>query len=66
MKDRSGNIINLGSDVEMPEPNDTDAHNCEFVGRVHSKYEETGIITVADQEDNFYDIEGNRVEVVLV
>jgi hypothetical protein len=66
MKDRSGNIINLGSDVEMPLPNDSDYHNCEFVGRVHVILEDKGTIVVVDQEDTYFEVEGDRVEVVLV
>lgn len=66
MKDKNGKTINLGANVELPDPNDTDIHGYAFVGRVTDILAEKGTLIVEDQDSDFFEIEGNRVEVVHI
>lgn len=64
--DMNGREIELGDAVKMPFPNEsgTDSWNYDFVGIVIDSDEEHGIITVTDQDDDCFDIEPSRVEIV--
>jgi len=53
----------VGCEVEVPEPNENDGWNNAFVGVVVS-YKGLHLVTVRDQEDNYYDVEFERVEPV--
>lgn len=63
MKDIKGNEIEIGMNVEVPYPNETDdIHNHSFVGtaiRYHGDY-----IVVEDQDGDCFDIEPERLTVV--
>lgn len=61
MKDKNGIIIKEGQEVLVPEPNDTDIHNNEFVGYV--KCFRNGNVVVVDGEDDAFEIEPERLEV---
>jgi len=64
--DMNGREIELGDEVMMPSPNEsgTDSWNHDFVGTVIDSDEEYGIITVTDQDEDCFDIEPSRVEIV--
>jgi len=62
-KDKNGKVINIGDSVQVPEPNDTDIHNFEFVGTVADIYDD-GTVGVIDQENDFFEIEAERLEIV--
>ncbi len=59
--DKNNFLINIGDPVLVPQPNDSDLHNHEFLGTVISidKY-----VTVEDSEGDCFDIEPERLEVV--
>lgn len=64
--DKNGIEIETGSDVLVPEPNDTDIHNHEFQGVVKSfRTTSNGtLVTVEDQAGDCFDIEPERLEVI--
>ena len=62
-RDANGNLIRIGDSVLAPEPNESDMYNNEFVGHV-SKFKDDGLCTVVDMENNAFDIEVNRLEVL--
>ena len=62
MKDSKGNEIKLGMTVEVPEPNESDLHNHDFVGCVDSF--RNGLVIVQDQDNEFYSIEPERLTAV--
>ena len=63
MKDKNGNLIEWGMDVDVPEPNETDIHNNEFRGDVVGF--RNGYVQVCDGEGETFEIEPERLEVVL-
>ena len=62
MKDKNGVEIDIGDEVEVPEPNSTDMYNNEFVGRVSDFRND--MVTVEDQDGDCWDIEPERLEVI--
>lgn len=63
LKDKNGIEIELGMDVLVPEGNDTDIHTYEFLGAVDDFDEDNGLVTVSDQDGDFFEIEAHRLEV---
>ncbi len=61
MFDKNGNIIEVGDEVIVPDPNSTDIHNFSFIGTVDDILVERNTAIVMDQEDNFYEIECDRL-----
>jgi hypothetical protein len=61
--DKDGEIIEVGDTVDVDEPEDGDMHNNSFTGTV--KEVRNGvygkIVTVEDQEENTYDLEGHQL-----
>lgn len=61
MKDKNGKEIKREISVIVPEPNNTDIHQHSFVGYVSGF--RNGYVTVADSEDNSFEIEPERLEI---
>ncbi len=59
-KDKHGFALEVGDDVEVPEPNDSDIHNSSFVGRVDSF--RNGNVVVVDGDGDAFEIEPERLE----
>ena len=62
MFDKNGNIIGVGDEVVVPDPNDTDIHNFSFVGRVADILVERGTAIIEDQDSDFFEVECDRLE----
>ena len=57
--DSGGNIIKVGSSVDVPTPDETDIHNHDFTGTV--KKFRNGNVIVCDNEGNCFEIESFRL-----
>ncbi len=51
-------ILEIGNEIEAPEPNDTDSYTHSFVGTIVGFKE--GYVQVSDCDDNVFDIERER------
>jgi hypothetical protein len=66
MKDKHGKEIKTGMNVMMPEPNETDIWNFGgFVAYVEELAEYNNTIVVSDGDGDFFQLEPDRVEIVL-
>lgn len=63
MTDKNNSKLKVGMQVSVPEPNDSDIHYFEFVGTVADIFEEREIVVVEDQDSDFFEIKGNRLEI---
>lgn len=61
-RDKNGRSIKIGDNVNAPEPIGDDLHQYEFFGTVDSFRDE--MVVVVDQEDEYYEFESERLEVV--
>jgi hypothetical protein len=62
--DKNGKqITDRTHQVLVPEPNETDIHIFEFVGRV-ADILDNGNVIVEDMDSDFFEIEANRLEIV--
>ena len=61
--DKNGKLIDNGSTVEAPDPDETDIHQHSFVGTVVG-VRGINLLTVEDGDGNCFDIEANRLEIV--
>jgi len=59
-KDCNGNVLGIGDNVHVPEPNETDLHQNGFVGYISNFKGEC--VTVRDGDDDFFDIKPERLE----
>jgi hypothetical protein len=66
LADKNGKPVEIGDEVQMPFPSEygTDLWSHEFVGTIIDIDEELENITVIDQEDDCWDIDPIRVEIV--
>ncbi len=64
MKDKNGKKLKAGQTVNVPEPMNNDIHIFEFTGTVADVLEEKGTVIVEDQESDFFEIEGIRLEII--
>lgn len=66
LADKNGKTVEVGDMVRMPSPSEygTDSWNNEFVGTVIDIDEETENVTVVDQEDDCFDVDPIRVEII--
>ncbi len=62
MKDKNGKIIEIGMDVDVPAPNETDMHNFDFRGYVEGLTD--SYVVVLDGDGDMFMIEPERLEVV--
>jgi len=65
MKDKNGKEIRVGQTVDVPEPNETDIHIFEFRGYVVGVLKKNGTVIVEDNESDFFEIESERLEIVV-
>jgi len=63
MFDKNGNIIEVGDEVIVPDPNSSDYHTHSFVGTVADILVERGTAIVEDQDSDFFEIECGRLAV---
>ena len=63
MLDRKGNLLEVGQDVNVPDPNDSDMHHHSFIGYVTDVLEDRGTAIIEDQCSDFYEIETERLEI---
>lgn len=63
-KDKNGKVLEAGQSVLVPDPNDTDIHNHEFEGTIENTGGAGNLILVVDMENNFYQIEAERLEII--
>lgn len=63
MTDKKGFLIENGMEVNVPNPNETDIHNNSFVGTVVDILEDRNTVIVQDQDDNFFEIESDRLTI---
>jgi len=61
--DKNYNPIEIGNHVDVPEPNDSDAHNFEFTGYVESFEFDGGYVVVTDGDGDAFMIEAERLEI---
>ena len=61
--DKNRKQINVMNEVLVPEPNESDIHNFEFVGTV-SDILDNGNVIVEDGDSDFFEIEAERLEVI--
>ncbi|NTW91150.1 MAG: hypothetical protein HGA35_04390 [Erysipelotrichaceae bacterium] len=61
-KDCNGNVLGIGDNVQVPEPNETDLHQNEFVGYISNL--SNGFACVRDCDDDFFNIEPERLKLV--
>ena len=61
MLDKTGRYLEVGQDVLVPDPNDSDMHTHSFVGYVVDVLEDRGTAIVEDQCSNFFEIEADRL-----
>ena len=61
--DKNSNPIEIGMSVDVPEPNDSDAHNFEFRGCAESFEFDGGYVVVTDGDGNAFMIEAERLEI---
>ena len=54
LKDKNGVVIEMGMDIEIPEPTSRDMWNFDFVGTVDSIDEETKLVTVVDGDGDYF------------
>ena len=59
-KDKLGHKLEVGMQVKVPEPNETDIHHHEFIGTI-ADILDTGYLIVEDKESDFFEIEHNRL-----
>jgi len=66
MIDMNGLEIEMGEEVNMPEPNKErgDSWSNEFTGSIIEVDEDADLITVSDQDGECHSVEPNRVELV--
>jgi len=64
MKDKNGKKLKAGQTVEVPEPMNDDVYNFEFRGYVVDILEEKGTVIVEDGDSDFFEIEGERLEII--
>lgn len=60
--DINGNVIDVGDTVDAPDPDETDIYNFAFQGTVVAF--RNGYAVVTDQDDNSFEIEPHRLEIV--
>jgi len=66
LKDKNKVIILEDDMVQVPEPNQSDIHNHEFVGTViNLKGGAENLVTVEDGDGDCFDIEAERLEVEI-
>ncbi len=63
MEDKNGNLLHIGMDVIVPEPNSTDIHNHDFVGRLTDF--RNGNAVIADGEGDCFEIEPERLKIYV-
>jgi hypothetical protein len=63
MKDKNGKEIKIGFKVKVPEPDGTDIHNNEFIGKVDGF--RNGYVTVVDSENDAFEIEPQRLKIYI-
>jgi len=61
MLDRNGNLLEVGQDVNVPDPNGSDIHNHSFIGYVNDILEDRGTAIIEDQCSDFFEIEAERL-----
>jgi len=64
MKDKNGQEIVCGDEVDVEEPNSTDIHSHSFRGTVIEMNESECYVTVRDQDDSYFDVDCDKVEVM--
>lgn len=62
--DKNGIEIRLTAEVNVPEPNETDIHQHEFTGSI-LQILENGNVIVVDGDSDCFEIEANRLEIVV-
>jgi hypothetical protein len=63
MLDKKGFLLEIGQDVNVPDPNDSDIHNHSFIGYVNDILEDRGTAIIEDQDSDFFEIETERLEI---
>jgi len=61
MLDKNGNLLEIGQDVTVPDPNGKDIHIYSFVGYVNDILEDRGTAIIEDQCSDFFEIEAERL-----
>ena len=61
MLDKNGNLLEVGQDVVVPNPNGSDIHHHSFIGYVNDILEARGTVIVEDQDSDFFEIEAERL-----
>lgn len=61
MLDKKGNLLEIGQNVVVPDPNDSDLHYYSFVGIVIDVLENRESVMVKDNNLEFFEIEADKV-----
>jgi len=61
MLDKNGNLLEIGQDVTVPDPNSNDIYLYSFVGYVNDILEDRGTAIIEDQCSDFFEIEAERL-----
>jgi len=59
--DKNGNLLEIGQDVTVPDPNGSDIHMHSFIGYVTDILEKRGTAIIEDQCSEFFEIETERL-----
>lgn len=62
MKDKNGKEILIGNSVIMPDPKDDDLWSFGNFSATVISFKDESLITVTDCDDNWWDVEADRVE----
>lgn len=63
VNDKNGKPISKGDDVVVDDPKPTDMHQHSFQGQVIGMKPSEGIVLVADQDGDCWDVDADSVEV---
>lgn len=61
MLDKNGFLLEVGQNVVVPDPNDSDIHNHSFVGYVNDILEDRETAIIEDGDSDFFEIEADRL-----
>ena len=64
MYDKNGRDVGVGDEVAVDEPGASDMHQHAFRGLVVDVHPDDGTLCVTDQDNDCFDVDGNKVTLV--
>lgn len=62
--DKNGREVSVGDEVDVDEPGSSDMHQHSFRGMVIDVNHEQGYVSVSDQDDDCFDVDGTSVTLI--